>query len=57
MFIDWTTLYVSGRLHKPVNILEADLSNEKLKSALRVNLDFALHAALLQLPARYYYII
>ncbi|XP_023340058.1 phosphatidate cytidylyltransferase, mitochondrial isoform X2 [Eurytemora carolleeae] len=49
---DWTTLYVSGRLHKPVNILEADLSNEKLKSALRVNLDFALHAALLQLPAR-----
>ena len=56
MLIDWTTLYVSGRLHKPVNILEADLSNEKLKSALRVNLDFALHAALLQLPARYYYI-
>ena len=29
--LEWKTLYVSGRLHKPVNILEIDSSNQTLK--------------------------
>jgi len=47
--LDWETLYVSGRLHKPVLVLK-DAEKTSLKSALRVNLQNALHAVLLQLP-------
>jgi len=51
--LEWKTLYVSGRLHKPVNILEIDSSNQTLKQGLRANLIYALHAALIQLPSSF----
>ena len=41
---------MSGRLHKPVNILERDRDLPELKTALIKNLDSALHTALLCLP-------
>lgn len=44
---DWTTLYVSGRLHKPVLGLSC---TPDLKSALSSNIRSALALALLQLP-------
>jgi translocator assembly and maintenance protein 41 len=43
----WKTLYVSGRLHKPVKIL---VSNAKVEQAMQNNLTNALRAALLMLP-------
>ncbi|MCL4135959.1 UNVERIFIED_CONTAM: hypothetical protein GTU68_060973 [Idotea baltica] len=47
--LDWETLYLSGRLHKPVNLLYKD-DDEELKTALKINLYAALHTALLLLP-------
>lgn len=47
--LDWETLYVAGRLHKPVNILEIEDSQE-VSMALRQNLTSSLHTALLLLP-------
>ena len=41
---EWETLYVAGRLHSPVNIIEQEEDIE-LKEALRTNLNYALHAA------------
>ena len=46
------TLYVAGRLHKPVNIIEQEEDME-LKEALRTNLNYATHAALLLLPEKF----
>jgi len=51
--VGWDTLYVAGRLHKPVNILEMDPGNLQLGAALVSNLDSALHTALLYLPERF----
>ena len=51
--VNWDTLYVAGRLHKPVNILEVNNNNIDLSAALIQNLDSALHTALLNLPARH----
>ena len=67
--LDWEYLYSSGRLHKPVRLLEVDANREwvnsengllflnckgffrqELTMALRLNLQSALHTALLLLP-------
>ena len=45
--LNWTTLYLAGRLHKPVKILECD---PKLKSILNRNLMSALKVSLVLLP-------
>lgn len=47
--INWDTLYVSGRLHKPVKIIKKPHSS-KLIQALQMNLMSAVHSSLLLLP-------
>ncbi|XP_022081193.1 phosphatidate cytidylyltransferase, mitochondrial-like [Acanthaster planci] len=47
--INWDTLYLSGRLHKPVSIVQRS-SSRKLYNAIRRNLQSAFYASLLQLP-------
>lgn len=49
--LEWNDLYVSGRLHKPVEFLVNTCDkNEQLRSAMRFNKESAIRAALLQLP-------
>ena len=48
--LDWDTLYVSGRMHKPVALLETDA---RVRLAQQVNLTSALRTALLLLPERF----
>lgn len=50
--LDWSTLYVAGRLHKPVAYLK-DATNEDVKSAIKINLENAVHTALLLLPEQF----
>lgn len=48
--LDWETLYVAGRLHKPVEILSiAGHREELVKKALKINIQSAIHTALLLL--------
>ncbi|KAK3764003.1 hypothetical protein RRG08_004367 [Elysia crispata] len=47
--LDWETLYISGRLHKPISLVIIP-GNEDLLTAMKVNLQSAVHAALLLLP-------
>ncbi|POS85185.1 hypothetical protein EPUL_003760, partial [Erysiphe pulchra] len=47
---DWTTLYLAGRLQKPVKILRDD---PRVRSANQINLISALRAALLLLPSEF----
>lgn len=46
---DWETLYVSGRLHKPVCMIHS-AQERNLDIALQSNLQSAMHTALLLLP-------
>nr|ACO11272.1 MMP37-like protein, mitochondrial precursor [Caligus rogercresseyi] len=48
--LDWETLYVAGRLHKPVKLMELSQSDAELNQAIRINIKSALHASLLLLP-------
>lgn len=50
--LDWDTLYVSGRLHKPVKLLVLPRRQE-LVAAMQVNLQSAVHAALLLMPENF----
>ena len=47
---DWETLYLAGRLQKPVKILRQDA---KLALATKKNLQNAIRASLLMLPERF----
>ncbi|KAK0567675.1 Mitochondrial translocator assembly and maintenance protein 41 [Tilletia horrida] len=48
--LDWDTLYVSGRMHKPVALL---LSHPRVRLAQQVNLSSALRTSLLLLPEHF----
>lgn len=50
--LDWDSLYVSGRLHKPVKLICLPTSTE-LCSAMQINLQSALHSAFLLLPEKF----
>lgn len=59
--LEWSDLYLAGRLHKPVEILK-NPSNAELQASLQLNLQSAVHAALLILPDKFteyefYYVI
>ncbi|CAF3704641.1 unnamed protein product [Rotaria socialis] len=51
--LDWETLYVAGRLQKPVSVMKIDQSDQDLLYALKTNLNSALHVALLLLPEQF----
>ena len=53
--LDWETLYIGGRMHKPVKIIQkADKKQDPdLHLALRMNLKNALHTSLLMLPEKF----
>lgn len=53
--LDWESLYIAGRLQKPVRIIEKmdNVEDSELAMALRMNLKNALHTALLLLPAKF----
>lgn len=48
--LDWNTLYLSGRMHKPTHIIRDD---PRVRLAQQVNLASALRTALLLLPERF----
>ncbi|KAA1131950.1 Mitochondrial translocator assembly and maintenance protein 41 [Puccinia graminis f. sp. tritici] len=48
--LDWNSLYLSGRMHKPTHILRDD---GRVRLAQQVNLSSALRTALLLLPERF----
>ncbi|GAB6021142.1 hypothetical protein CHUAL_003774 [Chamberlinius hualienensis] len=50
--LDWDSLYLSGRLHKPVLVLKKP-SQPTIDSALTMNLNNALHTAFLLLPENF----
>ena len=46
----WDTLYISGRMHKPVRILQ---HNEEIDGVAKINLSHALNVSLLLLPSTF----
>ncbi|KAI8449343.1 mitochondrial matrix Mmp37-domain-containing protein [Phakopsora pachyrhizi] len=48
--LDWKTLYISGRMHKPTMVLKDD---PRIRLAQQVNLSSALRTSLLLLPERF----
>lgn len=50
--MDWSYLYLAGRLHKPVEIIRT-ASSSKIQNAIECNLKSAVHAALLLLPEQF----
>lgn len=51
--LDWNVLYLSGRLHKPVEIVVEPDNNSQLRTALVQNLHSAVHASLMLLPEHF----
>lgn len=52
--INWTDLYVAGRLHKPVEFIPNPChKSERLRAALHFNKESAIRAALIQLPEKF----
>lgn len=49
--MNWSHLYLAGRLHKPVEVLHS--SAETIQLAIKVNLSHAIRTALLLLPERF----
>ncbi|XP_058057976.1 phosphatidate cytidylyltransferase, mitochondrial [Anopheles bellator] len=49
---EWRSLYLAGRLHKPVEIIR-NASSSKIQNAIEQNLRAAVHAALLMLPEKF----
>jgi mitochondrial translocator assembly and maintenance protein 41 len=50
--LDWSDLYLAGRLHKPVEIIKTP-ANSKIQNAINMNLKSAVHTALLLLPEKF----
>lgn len=50
--LDWETLYVSGRLHKPVEVLQ-EPNSEALSKAINMNFQNAIHTSLLLLEEHF----
>lgn len=48
--LDWETLYISGRLHKPVLFLIDKITNDELEKSVKINYQSAIHSSLLMLP-------
>ena len=47
---DWETLYISGRLHKPVSMFLHNREDTDIQTAILTNYQSAIHTALLLLP-------
>ena len=48
--LNWNTLYLAGRMHKPIRIIKDD---PRVRLAQQVNLTSAIRAALLSLPEKF----